>query len=248
MSEVVLNAEPREVKGKRVKHARKLGQIPGVFYAHGEQSLNIQVPKISLDPLIYTSETHIINLHLKDGSLKKCILRDVQFDPVSDRPIHFDLLGLQENEKLTIDVPIVLTGGTPKGVREGGMIQHIIHKLRVSCFPKDIPDKIEVDVGNLEINQSVHVNELTVPNVTVLDNPDNPVVSVVPPTVIKEPEPLVAAEEEMAEPEVVGKGKKEEEEKEEEEGAEKPAGKKTAPKEETAKKPAPKKEEAKDKK
>jgi large subunit ribosomal protein L25 len=233
MSEVVLNAEPREAKGKRAKYARKLGQIPGVFYAHGEQSLSIQVPKMTLDPLIYTSETHIINLRLKDGSLRKCILRDVQFDPVSDRPIHFDLLGLQENEKLTIDVPIVLTGGTPKGVREGGMIQHIIHKLRVSCLPKDIPDKIEIEVGSLEINQSVHVNELTVPNVAVLDNPDNPVVSVVPPTVIKEPEPAVAAEEEMAEPEVVGKGKKEDEEKEEEGAESKPAAKSAAPKEET---------------
>ena len=232
MSEVVLNAEPREAKGKRAKYARKQGQIPGVFYASGEQSLNIQVPKMSLDPLIYTSEMYIINLRLKDGSLKKCILRDVQFDPVSDRPIHFDLQGLRENEKLTIDVPIVLTGGTPKGVREGGMIQHIIHKLRVSCLPKDIPDKIEVEVGSLEINQSVHVNELKVENVTVLENPDNPVVSVVPPTVIKEPEPVVAAEEEMAEPEVVGKGKKEEEEKEEEGAESKPAAKKAAPKDE----------------
>lgn len=228
MSEVVLNAEPREAKGKRAKYARQQGQIPGVFYAHGEQSLSIQVPKISLDPLIHTSETHIINLRLKDGSLKKCILRDVQFDPVSDRPIHFDLQGLLENEKLTIDVPIVLTGGTPKGVREGGMIQHIIHRLRVSCLPKDIPDKIEVEVGSLEINQSVHVNELTVPNVTVLENPDSPVVSVVPPTVIKEPEPVIAAEEEMAEPEVVGKGKKEEEE----EAESKPAAKKAVPKDE----------------
>jgi large subunit ribosomal protein L25 len=241
MSEIVLNAGPREVKGKRTKYVRDQGNVPGVFYAHGEESLSIQVPKLSLDPLIYTSEMHIIDLRLKDGATKKCILRDVQFDPVSDKPIHFDLQGLRENEKLTIDVPIILTGGVPKGVREGGMMQHIIHKLRVSCLPKDIPDKIEVEVANLEINQSIHVNELSVQNVTVLENPDNPVVSVVPPTVIKEPELAAAAEEEIAEPEVVGKGKKEDEEKEEEEGAEsKPAGKKSAPKEETAKKPSPK--------
>jgi large subunit ribosomal protein L25 len=220
MSEIVLNAAVREHTGKRAKLVRNDGGIPGVYYARGEEPRLIQVEKLGLDPLIYTSETHVIDLRISDGTARKCILRDVQFDPVSDRPVHFDLQGLKENEKLTIEVPIVLTGGTPVGVRDGGMLQHVIHKLRISCLPKDIPSKIEINVAGLAINQSVHVKELELASVTVLDNGDNTVVAVVPPTLVKEETAAaVPTEEEAKEPEVVGKGKKAEEGEEGAEGA-----------------------------
>jgi large subunit ribosomal protein L25 len=212
MSEVFLNAEVRAATGKKAKRVRRNGQIPGVFYAHGEGNISIQVPAPSLEPLIYTTETHIINLKLVDGTMKKCILRDVQFDPVTDKPIHFDLQGLKEHEKLTIEVPVVITGGTPIGVREGGMLQIMIHKVKVSCLPKDIPEKIEVNVADLGMNKFVHVRELNVsPDVSVLADPESAVVGVVPPTIHKEPEPTAVAEEAMKEPEVLGKGKKAEE-------------------------------------
>jgi large subunit ribosomal protein L25 len=188
-----------------------------VFYAHGEKNINLKVPVLSLAPLVYGSETRIIDLRLSDGTAKKAILRDVQFDPVTDRPIHFDLQGLHADEKLTIEVPVVLTGGIAVGVRNGGLLQHSIHRVRVSCLPKDIPGKIEINVGDLEMNRSVHVRDLNVPNVTILESMDAAVVGVIPPTVEKEPEPSVAAVEELKEPEVVGKGKKVEEG---EEGAE----------------------------
>ena len=219
MSELVLNAETRELTGKHAKYSRHKGNVPGVYYARGEKNLNIEVPALNLKSLVFTSETHIIDLRLKDGSSKKCILRDVQFDPVSDSPIHFDLQGLKENEKLTIEIPIVLTGGIPKGVRDGGMIQHMIHRLKISCLPKDIPEKIEVNVAGLEINHSIHVRDLNIPNVTILEGLENPVVGVMPPTVVKEPEAVVATEEAVKEPEVVGKGKKAEEGAEAAEGA-----------------------------
>jgi len=211
MSEIVFNADVRQQTGKRAKRVRNEGNIPGIFYARGEENALIQVSKLGLDPLIYTSETHVIDLRLSDGSSKKCILRDVQFDPVSDRAVHFDLQGLKENERLTIEVPIVLTGGIPVGVRDGGMLQHVIHKLRISCLPKDIPSKIEVDVSALQINHSVHVSELAVTNVTVLENAESTVVAVVPPTLVKETVAATPTEEEAKEPEVVGKGKKPEE-------------------------------------
>ncbi|MFN0159497.1 MAG: 50S ribosomal protein L25 [Bacteroidota bacterium] len=207
MSEYVLNAEVRSEAGKHAKYVRLKGKIPGVYYTHGEKNISIEVPKLGLDPLVYTTETHVIDLRLADGTSKKCILRDVQFDPVTDRPIHFDLQGLKEDEKLTLEIPIVLTGGIPKGVRDGGMIQHIIHKLKISTLPKHIPEKIELNIVDLGINQSIHVRDLVVPNVTILENPDSPVVGIVPPTVVKEAEPVVA-EAGAKEPEVVGKGKK----------------------------------------
>ncbi len=211
MPEVLLNAKVRTKKGKNAKHIRWEGNIPGVYYAHGEDNISIEVPAPSLSPLIYTTETHIIDLQLKDGA-KKAILRDVQFDPVTDRPIHFDLQGLREDEEITLEVPIVLTGGTPVGVRDGGLLQHIMHKLKVSCLPKNIPGKIEVNVAGLAINKSIHVRDLSVPNVSVLENADDSVVAVVPPTVQKEAEVAAVPEAEASkEPEVVGKGKKPEE-------------------------------------
>jgi large subunit ribosomal protein L25 len=188
-----------------------------VFYSHGEKNIILKASVLSLAPLIYSAETRIIDLRLNDGTTKKAILRDVQFDPVSDKPIHFDLQGLHEDEKLTIEVPVVLTGGVPVGVRNGGLLQHSIHKVRVSCLPKDIPGKIEINVADLEMNRSVHVRDLNVANVAILENMDAAVVGVIPPTVIKEEEPTVAPTEELKEPEVVGKGKKPEEG---EEGAE----------------------------
>jgi large subunit ribosomal protein L25 len=211
MSEVVLNAEIREQTGKQAKLTRNEGNVPGVFYSHGEKNINLKTPILSLAPLIYSSETSIIDLRLNDGTQKKAILRDVQFDPVSDKPIHFDLQGLHEDEKLTIEVPVVLTGGIPVGVKNGGLLQHSIHKVRVSCLPKDIPGKIEIDVGALEMNRSVHVRDLNIANVIILENMDAAVVGVIPPTIVKEAEPEAVPTEELKEPEVLGKGKKVEE-------------------------------------
>lgn len=211
MSEIVLNAKRRDPNGKRPNVLRREGLVPGVFYAHGEENLSIAVEPLGLHPLIYTSQTNIVTLQLEDGTAKKCILRDVQFDPVTDRPMHFDLLGLRENEELTIEVPVVLTGGTAAGVKDGGILQQAIHKLRISCLPKYIPSKIEVDVSALKINDSVHVRDLKIENVTVLENEDSAVVGVLPPTVEKAPEEVAVAVEAPAEPEVLSKGKKPEE-------------------------------------
>ena len=105
----------------------------------------------------------------------------------------------------------MITGGIPAGVRDGGMLQHIVHKVKVSCLPKDIPEKIEVDVAELAINQFVHVSDLKIPNVTVMDNADITVSGSCRRPSTKEAEVAAPAEEAAAEPEVVGKGKKAEE-------------------------------------
>lgn len=210
MAEIVLNADVRTETGKKAKLLRTGGKVPGVFYAHGEGNIPIAVLSPDLDPLVFTAETHIVQLKLSDGTSKRCILRDVQFDPVSDRPVHFDLQGVREDEKLTLEIPVSLTGGIPVGVRGGGMLQHIIHRIKVSCLPKDIPEKIEINVGQLAINHFVHVKDIALPNVTILDNPEASVVGVLPPTVEK-PKEAEVVEAAPAEPEVVGKGKKAEE-------------------------------------
>jgi large subunit ribosomal protein L25 len=223
MAEITLNGEVRKLVGKKAKTLRKDGKVPGIFYIHGEDNITIAVPEAALRPLIYTSEAHIVNLKLDSGVEHSCILRDIQFDPITDRPIHFDLQGVRAEENLTVEIPVILVG-TPKGVKDGGTMQRVLHRLRVECLPRYIPEHIEVNVENLGINESIHVKDIKVENVTILENENSTVVAVVPPTVLKEEVPATAPVEEITEPEVIGKGKKEEEEEGEEEAPKQAAG------------------------
>jgi large subunit ribosomal protein L25 len=212
MREISLDAEVRTRLGKKTGKLRRDGMVPGIFYIHGEENIPIAIQEKSLKPLIFTAETHVIDLRLKDAGNKSCILRDIQFDPVSERPVHVDLQGLRSDEKINLEVPIIITGGTPAGVRDGGIIQHVIHRLKISCLPKDIPEHIEVNAEHLKMNQFVHVRDLKLERVTVLENESSSIVGVVPPTIEKEEvAAVVPGAEAVAEPEVIGKGKKPEE-------------------------------------
>lgn len=215
MADFVLNAEIRASLGKGSRRIRATGKTPGVYYGHGDENLHIQVLATRLAPLVFTSKTNIIDLQIENQASKKCVVKDVQFDPVTDLPIHFDLQGLRENEQLTIDIPVVLVGGVPKGVREsGGRLQQLMHKIKILCLPRHIPEKIEINVADLEIHMGVHIRDLSLPDVEILDTEDQTIVAVLPPTVEKEPTPEEAATEVTAEPEVVGKGKKDEDDEE----------------------------------
>ncbi|MDD8017900.1 MAG: 50S ribosomal protein L25 [Bacteroidota bacterium] len=209
MSEVVLQAEVRSEIGKGAKRVRFSGKVPGVYYSHGEKPINISATPLGLKPLIYTSDTHLVNLKLDNGELKTCILRDVQFDPITDRPVHFDLQGIKENEELTVQVPVIIKG-SPKGVKDGGTLQHVIHRLKVTCLPKYIPEHVELDVTELGMNHSIHVRDIKIANVHIVDNEASTVVAVVPPTIVKEEAPaeVAVATATPAEPEVIAKGKK----------------------------------------
>lgn len=211
MSEVVLSAEVRKETGKKVNRLRYDEKIPGVYYSRGEKNINVTVTPLALKPLVYTSDTHLINLKLDNGETKTCILRDVQFDPITDRPIHFDLQGVRENEELTVQVPVIIKG-TPQGVKDGGTLQFVMHKVRVACLPKFIPEHIEIEVTSLKMNDTIHVRDITLQNARIVDNEAGTIVAVVPPTIVKEEvpgaAPDAAAAAAPAEPEVIAKGKK----------------------------------------
>jgi large subunit ribosomal protein L25 len=216
MAVLTLNAQKRENLGNSVlKTNRKKGNVPGVFYIKGTPTIPIYVKDTILHPFIFTSEVNIINLKIEGtDSSYNCIIKDIQFDPVTDKPIHFDLLGISEKEKIKLEIPILLVG-TPVGIKDGGIIQHPVHRVEIECLPKDIPSHIEVNIENLKIGDSVHVSEIQQVNFEILDSPDTTIVAVVPPVIEKEPEVVVEGEaaegEEAAEPEVIAKGKKEEE-------------------------------------
>ncbi len=229
MREVTLQAEMRATAGKGNGALRRAGMVPGIYYMRGESNIPIAIAEKILQPLIQTAETHLINLKLSNGDSRSCILRDVQFDPVTDRALHVDLQGLREDEEISMEVPVIVTGGTPVGVRDGGILQQFIRTIEVFCLPRYIPDHIEVNPEELKINHFIHVSDLKLENVKILDDAETAIVGVIPPTIEKEETPAVPGAEESVEPEVIGKGKKPEEGEEGEPTAEKKEKAEAAP-------------------
>ena len=145
------------------------------------------------------------------------MFHDRQIDPVRGRLIHADLTRLVKGQKIEVTVPLHLVG-EPLGVTEKqGVLEQIIREIEIRCEPRDIPDSIDIDVTNLDVHDVLHVSDIQVPpNVEILDPPDAVIATI---GIIKEEEvapPPPVEGEEPAEPEVIGKGKKEEEGVEEE--------------------------------
>ncbi len=217
MKEIVIKAKPRDKLGK--EHAKKLrrkGMIPAVVYGAETAPLPLEVEAKSFHSLLRSGlgENIIITLNIdgqKDGD-KKVLIREVQRDPVWENILHVDFQQISLTKKLTINVPIQLVGTSIGVQQDGGILQHVLRELEVECLPTDIPERIEVDVTDLKIGDSIHVGDIKLESAEILSDPQGSIVSVVPPTVYKEPEvaPAAAAEE----PEVITE-KKEEEEKEE---------------------------------
>lgn len=212
MAQVTLSGIKRELGHQStLTELRKKGYIPAVYYAHGEGNIYLAVPEAKLKPIIFSAETYLINLEIEGLGVKTCILKEFQLDPVTDKIIHVDFHGLKAGEKVTVEVAVHLVG-TPIGVREGGLLQHALHKIEIECLPTEIPDKIDVDVSKLKIGDSIHVKDLNIPSLRFVSNPEATIVSVIHKALHKEVEVSGIETEEKAEPEVIQKGKKTEEE------------------------------------
>jgi large subunit ribosomal protein L25 len=204
MSEITVVANKRTLSTKgAVNQSRKAGNVPGVFYSKGVEPISITLPESSLKPLVYTSETHLVNLKIEEQELK-AILKNIQFDPVTDRIIHCDFLGISADQPIELEVPVAFEGQA-KGVKEGGIIQHSLHKLRVSCLPANIPEHITINISDLSLGQAIHVKDLSIENVTFIHAEDQIIVSVVVPRAAQET--AAVAGEASSEPEVITKGK-----------------------------------------
>jgi large subunit ribosomal protein L25 len=186
---------------------RKNSRVPGVLYGKNIQPVCFDVAENTIKPLVFTSEAHIINLKLDNQYQQECVIKDVQFDPVTDRIVHFDAVGLVKGEKIELEVPVQLIG-TPIGIKEGGQLQGLLHKLSISCDPKDIPESLPIDISGLKMGSSIHVSDLEYDNLTILNGPGQVVVTVSAPRTAKD-----AAEgtDEKTQPEVISKGKEKDE-------------------------------------
>jgi large subunit ribosomal protein L25 len=194
---------------------RKNGRVPGIFYSRINKPLPIEVSEKAMRPFVFTAKSNLISLEVENDKNYDCVVKDVQFDPVTEAIVHFDLLGLIEGEKFQLEVPIQYFG-TAIGIKEGGIVQQVLHKLEVECFPKDIPEFLKIDITNLKLGESIHASDLSFENIYILTPAETVVVAVVHPKVEKEPVAGEVAPETPTEPEVIGKGKAAEEEEEKE--------------------------------
>ncbi len=211
MEKIILKANMRNSISKSSRSSiRKNGHVPGVFYSKHDTPIPIEVTEKSIKPLVFTSETHLISLEIDGKDSHECVIKDVQFDPVTDRVVHFDLLGLTVGEKFQLEVPIQYHGN-PVGVKEGGVLQQFLHKLEIECLPKDIPQHLNINIQDLKLGDAIHVKDLKFENITILNLEGSVIVAVTHPKVEKEATPEELAAQAEAQPEVIGKDKEEEE-------------------------------------
>ena len=211
MKEITLTAIRREETGKEVSHRiRRGGDIPGIVYGPETESTLITVNERELSALLRREGrvNMLIDLNLEgDKNGRKVIIREMQRDPISGQLQHVDFYQVSMKRKLTISIRINLTG-VPEGVKNsGGILEQVNRELDISCLPQDIPDKIEIDVSELGIGDSVHIGNIQLDKVDVLSDPKLTVATVVPPTVTKVAETEEAeegAEEAPAEGEAAG--------------------------------------------
>lgn len=188
------------------KKTRQAGKVPAVLYGIGAP-IGLEINGREIVTILNTthSDHMLVDLEVqtKDGAVQKkmAIVQDLQIDPLKDKLLHVDFHEISESSKLHVEVAVHAVG-EPVGVRsQGGVLDHLIHKLRVSCLPKDLPNSIEVDVDALELNQAIHVGELKLPaGVTPLVAKDLAVFMVHAPRVVEE---TAVATTEVTEPEVL---------------------------------------------
>lgn len=211
-----LKGARRSAVGKGVaRKLRQSGSIPAVYYGRGEEPIVLTVGLKELEEVIVKSEGSNVIVDLKvdgDGTGdRKALIREIQRDPVGGHILHLDLQHISLTERITVEVPIVLTG-IPIGVKDGGgILEHLLRDVEVECLPTDIPSRLEIDVSALNIGDSLHVSDLRADKVTILTEGERPIAAVVPPTVLEEAKPAEGEGEAAAEPELV-KEKKDTEE------------------------------------
>lgn len=211
MERITLNADKRDRIGKgAARSMRREDFIPAVLY-RGGTSVPIKVGRKELSRFISTSagEQVVVNLQFSDGEKKLALLKEFQVDPVKGELLHTDFYEVSLSEEIKVTVHIT-TKGEPIGVkRDGGILQHVIREIEIQCLPDKIPGHVAVDISGLEIGKSIHVGDLSLgEGIKVLTDVDEVIATVAAPIVEVAAAPAAV---EVTEPEVIKKGKKEEE-------------------------------------
>jgi large subunit ribosomal protein L25 len=222
MAEQALAVQLRTEKGKEA--ARKLrsqGLIPAVVYGHREEAIPVTLNPQKLSKALRggAGERSLIKLTiegLQDGPVTKTvILKEKQIDPVKRTLMHVDLYTVAMDETIHVAIPVHVVGKAV-GVELGGVLEQVLREIEVECLPGDIPSSIDVDVSALDIGDSIHVADITLEKAKILVDPEQTLVTVVPPTVYEEP----VIEEEIVEEAELEEGEEEKKEEAAEEESE----------------------------
>ena len=214
MATAQLSAVSRSTAGKgAARQLRIAGQIPAVIYGHARAPQSLAVPTREFEKLLerVSAESTVIELTLAEGGVARTLIRDIQRHPYKKQILHIDFQELVAGEKVSVNVPIVLTG-VPDGVRvSGGILSQVKSELTIRCDPVNIPRRIEADVTHVLIGHSIHVSDLKAPEgVEIMDDADTTIAVVSAPKVEAEAPTAEAATTE-GEPELIRKTKEEEE-------------------------------------
>ena len=215
MEKILLKADKRAETGKgSARSLRRQDILPAVMYGVGKTT-PIKLNRKEIQKLIYSGggEHALITLELSEGGSKTSehpvLIKDYQREPVSEELLHVDFIEVSLKEKIRVTIPVVIIK-EPAGIKMGGIMQHRVREIEVECLPTQIPDKIEIDAGFVEIGHSLHVSDIpAVEGIKIVTDPSEVILSVTAPK-----EEVVAApvEAEVAEPEVLkAKGKTAEE-------------------------------------
>lgn len=213
-NEITVRASMREGRGKNdARRVRREGLVPVTVYGGDGESVTAVAPLSELAAILRSEAGHnsIFTIDIEGVGPSEVMFQDRQLDPVRGRLVHADLRRLVRGQKMEFTVPIHLVG-EPAGVREeSGVLEQVLREVEIRCDPRNIPDSIDLDVSNLGVHDVLHVSDIPQDeNIEILAAPDAVIATVA--VVREEPVEAPLAEEAPAEPEVIGKGKKEDEE------------------------------------
>src|ERR1700744_6077743 len=177
MKTITIEGHLRTEIGKQAtRQLRSEDKVPGVIYG-GAKEVNFSAPLASFKTLVYTPDFQLAEIKV-DGKSYRCILKDLQFDKVTDELIHADFLELVEDKKIVATIPLKFTGAA-KGVKDGGKLITKMKTLKIKTLPKFLKENIEVDLTSLELNGNLRVEDVKADNYEILNSPRIPIASIV---------------------------------------------------------------------
>ena len=165
-------------------------RVPGVIYG-GAKEINFSAPASALKNVVYTPDFMLVQVNI-DGSSYECVLKETQFGKVSDQLLHVDFLELVEDKKVTVTIPLKLTG-IPAGVKAGGKLATKMKSLKVKTYPRYLRENIDMDITRLELNENLRVQDVVAENMEILNSPRISVASVVMTRQLKQEEAAAPA-------------------------------------------------------
>jgi large subunit ribosomal protein L25 len=213
MATIQLDSKKRTMTGKgSARKLRSVGRLPVILYGPETNPIMLSLDYKHLQKILRGKSAENIIFDLKVDSngtnqSRRVMIKEIQKDPVTRDYLHVDFYEISMEKELEVDIPVYLVN-TPIGVSEGGILEHIRRELKISCMPKNLVDKIEIDVSGLDIGQSLHIEDITLPpGLKSIEDRDLTIATIVAPSI----------EEEKVEEEVEEKGEEEVEEAESEE-------------------------------